>query len=151
MGATGSRSPPHHQERQITMFAPTNWLAPWAQLSQVQLDQTLRMTVIGLDGVEKLLSLQVRLWKDLCTDATQTFAALRSSDEEQGLSALKDQAQPALEHVATAYRAIFETVAAMQAELARSAEQAVEASLASLPTDISTKPVRTGTKPIRTA
>ena len=133
------------------MFAPTNWLAPWAQLSQVQLDQTLRMTVIGLDGVEKLLSLQVRLWKDLCTDATQTFAALRATDEEQGLSVLKDQTQPALEHVATAYRAIFETVAAMQGELAHAAEAAVEAGLASLPTDARATPSRTSAKPVRTA
>ncbi|AMC34207.1 phasin family protein [Janthinobacterium sp. B9-8] len=98
--------------------APQFNTTQFADLSQANLDKTLRLTNIALSSVERLVNLQIGITRDLMAEHAETTKALSSVKDVQGLVAFQRQlAQPSVEKSMSVARNVFDAASATQQEL----------------------------------
>jgi phasin family protein len=90
----------------------------FADLSQANLEKTLRLTNIALSSVERLVNLQIGITRDLMAEHAETTKALSSVKDVQGLVAFQRQlAQPSVEKSMSVARNVFDAASTTQQEL----------------------------------
>lgn len=110
------------------MFTPITSVDQWVQLTQTQLDKSLRLASIGLTGTEKLVQLQLNLAKDVIADQAQTLKSLFDIKDVQSLFTFQNGlAQPSIEKSLAASRSIYETLTELQGQLTQFSEDELQA------------------------
>ncbi|XZG71542.1 phasin family protein [Chitinibacteraceae bacterium HSL-7] len=101
-------------------------VSQFAEVHQANLEKSLRVSQIALNGVERLLNLQVSLARDLLSEQAQTAKALAEVKDAQGLATLQKQlAQPAVDKALDTARSVFDVASATQHELTKLVEEQV--------------------------
>ena len=95
-------------------------------INKTNVETALRFAGVALDGVEKLIELQMKTAKSALADSIQGARALTSVRDFDQLAALKDTVvQPSLEK-ATAYaKEVYDVASETQADLTRLVEEQV--------------------------
>lgn len=98
----------------------------FAVLGQAQLEKSIRFSNIALAGIERIVSLQLDVARDLLADNTQTVQALTQVKDVQGLIALQQQlAQPVVDKTLAVAKSVYEATSSTQAELGQFVEEQV--------------------------
>lgn len=95
-------------------------------INKANLEIAMKFAGVALQGVERILDLQLKAAKTAFADSVENAKALASIKDVQQLAALKDNlAQPAIEK-ATAYaRGVYDVATATQAEFGKLIEEQV--------------------------
>ncbi|QLG87374.1 phasin family protein [Chitinibacter bivalviorum] len=98
----------------------------FAELSQANLEKSLRLTNIALAGAERLFQLQVGIARDLLAENAETAKSLAQVKNVQELVDLqKTLTQPSVEKNIAVARTIYEAASSTQAELNKLIEEQV--------------------------
>lgn len=96
----------------------------FAELSQANLEKSIRLTNIAISGAERLFNLQLELARDLLAENAATAKALSNVKSVQELVELqKTLAQPSVEKTMAVARTVYETASATQGELNKLVEE----------------------------
>ncbi|AOX99171.1 phasin family protein [Jeongeupia sp. USM3] len=98
----------------------------FAEINQANLEKSLRLSQIALAGVERLVSLQLGIARELLTEQAETAKTLSEVKDVQGLVNLQRQlAQPSVEKSLNVARTVFDAASATQHELGALLEEQV--------------------------
>ncbi|MBV1776398.1 phasin family protein [Burkholderiaceae bacterium DAT-1] len=98
----------------------------FAGLSQAQLEKSIRLSNIALSGVERLVSLQIDLARQLLEENTSNVRQLSEVKDLQGLVALQQQlSQPSVDKALSIARHVYEAASSTQTELSQLVEENV--------------------------
>lgn len=96
----------------------------FSELSQANLEKTIRLTNIAISGAERLFTLQLEIARDLLAENAATAKALAGVKDVQGLVDLqKSLSQPSVAKTMSVARTVYETASATQAELNKLVEE----------------------------
>ncbi|WP_187360147.1 phasin family protein [Chitinolyticbacter meiyuanensis] len=96
------------------------------EANQAGLEKSLRLSQIALNGVERLVSLQLGLAREVLANQAEAAKALSEVKDVQGLVSLQKQlAQPSVDKALDAARSVFDVASATQHELNRLVEEQV--------------------------
>lgn len=98
----------------------------FAELSQANLEKSLRLTNIALAGAERLFQLQLSIARDLLAENAETAKTLSQVKSVQDLVELqKTLSQPGVEKTIAVARTVYEAASSTQAELNKLIEEQV--------------------------
>ncbi|WP_374351267.1 phasin family protein [Chitinimonas sp.] len=98
----------------------------FAAIGNAQLEKSIRLSNIALAGVERLVSLQLDVARDLLSDNTSTVKAFTEVKDVQGWIALQQQlAQPVIDKALAVAKTVYEATSSTQAELGQFVEEQV--------------------------
>lgn len=104
------------------MFATSDFAA----LGQAQLEKSIRLSNIALSGVERLVTLQLDVARELLSENTATAKALTEVKDVQGLLSLQQQlSQPVVDKALAVAKNVYEAASSTQAELGAFVEEQV--------------------------
>ncbi|MEW9898820.1 phasin family protein [Chitinivorax sp. PXF-14] len=99
-----------------------------AELNEASLTKALRVSNIALAGIERLVSLQLEVTKELLADSSESAKAVAKVKDVQGLSSLQDTlAKPSLDKAFGVAKSFYDAAASTQAEFAKVIEEEVVA------------------------
>lgn len=95
-----------------------------SELSLANLEKSIRLTHIALNGAERMLNLQMEMTRDLLAENAATAKALAGIKNAQELMEFqKNLAQPSISKPVALARTVYETAAATQSELNKLVEE----------------------------
>jgi len=98
----------------------------FAEMSQANLDKSIRLANITLSSAEHLFNVQISLARDLLAENAQTAKAVASAKSPQELLDLqKTLAQPSVEKSLAAARSVYDSAVKTQSELSKLLEEQV--------------------------
>ena len=114
---------PTTQAKELTMYQTPEQLIA---MNKANVETALRFAGVALDGVEKLIELQMKTAKSALADSIQSARALTSVRDFDQLAALKETVvQPSIEK-ATAYaKEVYDVATETQADLSKLVEEQV--------------------------
>ncbi len=90
----------------------------WASLCQSQCEKMLKTSSIGIECTEKILQLQMNLFKDLCLNATKALQDSHGSPTQKNILEIhQDLTKPTIEKSMATSNAIYQTLTDMHAKL----------------------------------
>lgn len=96
----------------------------FSELSQANLEKTLRLTNIAISGAERLFNLQLEIARDLLAENAATAKSLAGVKSLQELVDLqKSLSQPSVTKTMSVARTVYETASATQSELNKLVEE----------------------------
>ena len=96
------------------MFATTEFTG----ISQAQLDKSVRLSNVFLSGIERLITLNIDVARDILSENTSAAKALSEVKDVQGLFALQQQlSQPVVDKALSVVKSVYEAGNSTQAEL----------------------------------
>lgn len=96
----------------------------FAELSQANLEKTIRLTNIAISGAERLFNLQLELARDLLAENAATAKALANVKSVQELVEMqKTLAQPSVEKTLAVARNVYDAASVTQNELNKLVEE----------------------------
>ncbi|MBS1154815.1 MAG: hypothetical protein H6R07_739 [Proteobacteria bacterium] len=96
----------------------------FSELSQANLEKTIRLTNIAISGAERLFNLQLEIARDLLAENAATAKSLAAVKNVQDLVELqKTLSQPSVTKTMAVARTVYETASATQNELNKLVEE----------------------------
>lgn len=96
----------------------------FSELSQANLEKTIRLTSIAISGAERLFNLQLEIARDLLAENAATAKSLAAVKNVQDLVELqKTLSQPAVTKTIAVARTVYETASVTQNELNKLVEE----------------------------
>ena len=96
----------------------------FTELSQANLEKTIRLTNIAISGAERLFNLQLEIARDLLAENAATAKLLAGAKTMQELMEIqKTLSQPSVAKTIAATRTVYETASATQNELNKIVEE----------------------------
>lgn len=90
----------------------------WTSLCQSQCEKMLKTSSIGIECTEKILQLQMTLFKDLCLNATKALQDSQGKPTQKNLLEIhQDLTKPTIEKSMATSNAIYQTLTDMHAKL----------------------------------
>lgn len=97
-----------------------------AELQEINLGKAIRVSNIALSGIERLVSLQLEVTKNLIAETSEQAKSLGKIKDVQGLASLQQEtAKPSLDKALDVAKSFYEAASVTQAEFAKIIEEEV--------------------------